>query len=102
MQQISTLQPSLSMLYTQARQAKVLQNLSSDVSWYEGILDSSCGQAAAAQQEALRNISCCKQCKRQCLAHSRHQCHAVKALQQPELHAIGIHSLLTHLCQDQW
>lgn len=96
MQQESALHASLSMLSEQATQAKVLQRLSSAVSWCGVMLDSSCGQAVAAQQELLQAV------KEASLAHSRHQCHSVEALQQPRLHAIWIHSLLTNLCQGQW
>jgi len=80
----TALHPSLSMLWTQATPAKLLQRLSYVVSWCKGMLVSSYGQADAAHQ------NCCKQYNRQGLPLPRHCCHAVKAVQQPKLHAIGI------------
>ncbi len=77
------------LLYTQATQAKLLQRLSYVVSWCKGMLVSRCGQAVAAHQ------NCCKQ-------YTRHCCHAMKAVQQPKLHAIGINYLITNLCQGRW
>ena len=56
MQQENALQASLSMLYTQATRAKVVHRLLPVVSWCKCMLDSSFGQAVAAQQELLQAI----------------------------------------------